>query len=972
MIKAQDNRRDICLIKICLVGVLWALGESAIAQSTSTPAGTIVSAASTDKDSASIDSQLSFEDLKIEGARRSKYLTHQPDPSVDTVPEPQLAAFRNEVRPILQKACVQCHGADTQEGNIRIDTLNPDLVHGADVSWWLEIVSVVSNGEMPPADADELSDADRAKVIDWLTSEIQMASTVRRAEQGHSSFRRLTRYEYNYALQYLLGLPYDFSLDLPPESVSEDGFQNSSEMLHMSASQFATYRELSLKALKRATVIGPRPAQLHWGLSMQAASEKDFAKHQKDLLRITKENQGDPEKLKAATEEHNAQLMRRPNGIHYKNLATGEAIRASWSYPGAAYAWAPADRPSEIPVESAYVAIIPRRQRLTVELGDQIPEEGLLRVRVRACRTSAEDDLIPSLQLEFGWQASNDSQASVRISDQDLAIDAAPGHPQFYQWEVPLSEIYPRNSVRRISKMGDLPSPSEYIRLVNSSVSQGDIQIDFVEVVAPVFHQWPPESHTRIFFESATLASPSGDGGEPGDDSEPGDDGEPGDNSEPVDDRELKYARVILSRFMTRAWRRPVSDSEVDQKVALFSRLRPACDDFQDAMLEVLATVLSSPNFLYLVQANNDSGEAKGISAADGIHLAEAANQFELASRLSFFLWSSLPDDQLLQLAQTQRLNQPDELAGQVRRMLSDPRSERFSRNFVRQWLGMHLLDYLKVDRKVYPQFDPFLKDAMQQETIAFFDEVLHQNASVLDFIHADYAVVNERLAQHYGLTDVKGNHFRRVSLPSQNPRGGLLTQAGLLAMNSDGKDSHPLKRGIWLLERLLNDPPPPPPAAVPRIDLTDPEIALLTVKQRIERHRDQAACMSCHAKIDPWGIAFENYDAVGSWRTQIQGQPVDASSLLFNRQKLDGTDGLKRFLLEHRQDQFVRALVHKMTTYALGRPLTFADRSSVEQIAADLRRQGDGLATMIEFIVTSPLFQSNQRLHPDQHTDRR
>ena len=208
-------------------------------------------------------------------------------------------------------------------------------------------------------------------------------------------------------------------------------------------------------------------------------------------------------------------------------------------------------------------------------------------------------------------------------------------------------------------------------------------------------------------------------------------------------------------------------------------------------------------------------------------------------------------------------------------------------------------------------------------------------------------------------MNDVCGNHFRRVHLEPQQRRGGLLTQAGLLAMNSDGKDSHPLKRGIWLLKSLLNDPPPPPPPAVPEIDLADPEIAKLTLKQRIENHRNHAACLSCHAKIDPWGIALENFDAVGSWRTQVQGQPVDASSLMFNGQKLDGIDDLKRFLLENRQDQFTRAMVYKMTTYALGRPLTFGDRSRVDQITADLRQQNDGLATLVILIVTNPIFQS-------------
>jgi hypothetical protein len=289
--------------------------------------------------------------------------------------------------------------------------------------------------------------------------------------------------------------------------------------------------------------------------------------------------------------------------------------------------------------------------------------------------------------------------------------------------------------------------------------------------------------------------------------------------------------------------------------------------------------------------------------------------------------------------------------------MLSDARSRRFSKHFVRQWLGMQLLDFLKVDRKVYTQFDSSLKEAMQEEPVAFFHEILQNNHCILDFVHADYTIANERLAKHYGLSDVYGNQFRRVNFEPQHRRGGLLTQAGLLSLNSDGTDSHPLKRGIWMLERLLNDPPPPPPPAVPEIDLADPEIAKLTLKQRIENHRDHAACRSCHSKIDPWGIAFENFDAVGSWRTQIQGKPVDASSLLFNGQKLDGMDGLKRFLLENRQDQVARAMVHKLTTYSLGRPLTFGDLSSVEQITADLRRQGDGLATLVRLVATSKLF---------------
>lgn len=284
--------------------------------------------------------------------------------------------------------------------------------------------------------------------------------------------------------------------------------------------------------------------------------------------------------------------------------------------------------------------------------------------------------------------------------------------------------------------------------------------------------------------------------------------------------------------------------------------------------------------------------------------------------------------------------------------MLADDRSRRLSKHFVFQWLDMQLLEFRSVPRGLAS-----LKQAMQQEPIELFHEMLRTDESALDFIHSDYTMANERLALHYGLPAIKGNHFRRIELRPQNRRGGLLTHSGLLAMNSAGDDSHPLKRGVWLLESLLNDPPPPPPPAVPEIDLADPEIAKMTLKEQIEDHRNHAACMSCHAKIDPWGIAFENYDSLGSWRNRIKGKPVDASSKLFNKQELNGMDGLKRYLLLNRQDQFVRALVYKLTTYGLGRPLTFADRSEIDAITTKVRQQGDGLKTMIKLIVMSDLF---------------
>ncbi|MGK0202709.1 MAG: hypothetical protein ACI9S9_001781, partial [Planctomycetota bacterium] len=748
---------------------------------------------------------------------------------------------------------------------------------------------------------------------EWLASEIQIASSARRATTKHSSFRRMTRYEYNYALQDLLGLPFDFAEDLPPDPTSEDGFKNSSEVLHVSSMQFRAYLDSSRRALRLATVHGDQPEALYWDIAMETAAAVEWQKQDQQLANLRKKHAKDPEKLTVELTKHTERFVKRPNGVHYRNATTGRMARQSWGYNGAKFAWAPSKERSEVPSVSQHIAIIPPKKTLIIELGDQLPEKGMLRVRVRA---SSEESGTPNMQLLFGWQASNDSSASFLISDADAVVVAARGAPQFYQWDVPLSQVYPRNLVRKTAKMGGLPSPSEYLKILNASAASGDIHVDYVEVTAPFYEQWPPASHSRIFIESRSKAD------------------------------EKVYAREVLRQFLARAWRREATGKEVRQKVQLFRKLRASCESFEEAMIETLATVLASPNFLYVVS-----------SAKDGL------SDQELATRLSMFLWCSTPDRELQDLANTGKLHDSAIFSAQLQRMLADAKAQRFSRHFVRQWLGLELLDYLHVDRKAYPRFDATLRDAMAQEPVAFFHEILQRDHSALEFLHADFSLVNERLAKHYGLDGVTGNHFRRVELPAQQVseqgRGGLLTQAGLLAMNSDGIDSHPLKRGIWMLERLLNDPPPPPPPAVPEIDLTDPEIAKLTLKQRIENHRDHPACMSCHAKIDPWGIAFENFDAVGRFRTQVQGKPIDSVSVLFNKQKLDGADGLKRFLLEHRQDQFVRALVYKLTTFALGRPLTFGDRTAIDEITAQTRTQGDGLATMITAIATSELFHS-------------
>jgi hypothetical protein len=654
---------------------------------------------------------------------------------------------------------------------------------------------------------------------------------------------------------------------------------------------------------------------------MEDAAAREWARQDNQVKELTNQWRGDPEKLAVELGQLREQWRKPPGGAYYKDLTSDRTAEASWEYYDAKYAFAAQDQPSEFPQEFDCVAVLPNGpgSRLIIELGDQLPDEGTMRVTVRASRMSGEVDRTPSMQLLFGWQATNEGRALVRVSDVDTEVTAGPNQSQIIQWDVELGEIYPRNSVKKTWPMGGTPSPSEYIRLVNSSASPSEVQIDFVQVAAPVYDQWPPASHCRIF----------------------------GTRNRGSD--ELTDARETIAAFMTRAWRRPITEGEVQRKLDLFAAMRPQCDTFEEAVVEVLATVLSSPQFLFVTNAVE----------ADQTSEQRPLDAHSLANRLSFFLWCSVPDQELLTLANDGQLTDDQVLSAQVQRMLNDPRSERLAKHFVEQWLDMQLLEFLNFEQHL-SGFDPLLKEAMQQEPNALFGEILRQNASVLDFLHCEYVMVDERLARHYGLTHVYGNHFRRVSLDEGFRRGGLLTQAGLLAMNSDWPDSHPLKRAIWLLESILGDPPPPPPPAVPQIDLADPEIAKMTLKERIEDHRNHAACLSCHVKIDPWGIAFENYDAVGQWRDDIRGKPIDAASELFNHQTIDGMDGLKRFLLLHRQDQFVRALVAKLAVYALGRPLTFADQAAVDEIAARVRHNGDGLKTAIEAIIQSELFRSS------------
>ena len=804
------------------------------------------------------------------------------------------AFFRETVTPILTKSCLACHGPDRSEGRLRVDQLNPDMVNGPDVERWREVYNALSKSEMPPEDepAFALADAERGKIVDWLSEELNAASLIRRNSQAHSSFRRLTNYEYDYALRDLLGLPYPLASKLPPETVSEDGFKNSSELLQISPMQFEAYREIGLKAIHRAVVSGTRPPAVTYIVSMQEELERAAAKSAAEPV-------GEPPK-KPRKPRNQQQLFHRETGVT-------AAFSGSKPMPR------PETIVGQIPAPSPVVLVLPRNAELKLDLDRFLPDDGIMRVSIRAARSHDHPEAFASLRLVFSAHTSNNANFSQVISERDVPVTASVDHPEFVHFDIPLSDIQ-RNPFRKLETT--FPRRDEFLHIQNvSNAARGDeplqILIDYIEISAPFYEQWPPKTHTDIFINAANR------------------------------EHEDAYGRVVLARFLRRAWRRPIGAEELDPWMDLFTKYRPEFATFEEAMAEVLATTLATPDFLYLTQRTSSNETASPAKI----------NEFELASRLAIFLWSSIPDDELLDLAEQGRLRDPAVLDAQIARMLSDPRARRFSQNFVEQWLGLERMD------SVTHVTDSSLREAMLEEPVAFFEEVLRQNRSVIDFLHSDYAVVNERLAAHYRIPNVYGPHFRAVPIASQTHRGGVLTAAAMLTMNSDGHDSHPLKRGVWMLKRILDDPPPPPPPNVPQVDLTDPEILKMTLKERIANHRNKPACLSCHSRIDPWGIAFENYDALGAFRTHVQNRPVDATAELYNRQPLDGIEGLKRYLLSDRQDQFASAITRKLAAYALGRPLSFADRADLDSLTAEFRRRDDGLADLVKLIVRSDIF---------------
>ena len=450
-----------------------------------------------------------------------------------------------------------------------------------------------------------------------------------------------------------------------------------------------------------------------------------------------------------------------------------------------------------------------------------------------------------------------------------------------------------------------------------SSLKGPPLLIKSVEFEAPYYPVWPPKSYTEIFFKSKNQ------------------------------NNEEAYANEVIEKFMERAFRRTLNDSELDRYITFWKNIRSDFDSFEDGVKEVLIAILCSPNFIYLNQPMK-------------LNSGEYDDEYYLASQLSYFLWNSPPDDKLIELASKGRLYR--NLPSQIDRMIKNSKIENLINGFSYEWLRLDRHKNMDVNVQEYEDYTRFVKEDMFNETYEFVKHILINDLSIMNFIDSDFAMLNQNLAEFYGLNGVEGNEFRAVKLNKNQNRGGLLSQGSFLTGHSDGTQPHAIKRAVWLKEKILGDHPPPPPPNVPELDSETPGFEKLTLKEQLFLHRNKVSCMDCHKKIDPYGVIFENYDATGRYRLTMKGKPIDSKSVLPDGNEVDGIQDMKDYILKFKTEDFTKSIVKNLFSYANGRDVGFADEKEIKYIVERVKRDNYSFKTVIQEIIYSPSFYKKKK----------
>ena len=819
------------------------------------------------------------------------------------------AGFPNTIQPIFAKYCADCHGKEKQKGDIRFDKLDPDIVHGKDAETWQLVLDQLNLGDMPPKKAKRRpKDSERRALVNWLTASLKEAAELKQKDV-RVVMRRLTKEQYTNSLRDLLKLDVNFGQDLPPDGLSDDGFKNNGEAQVISLLQTEYFMTIAERALKKAIITDIPPVTYRYHFKFGSEINKD--------PRPKDDRKSGAREVPVSTRDHTV--------VTSENRHVGTAASAfvvndfrQRCYPDLRGA-----RNKRFSIEKDGVLLKPAIPH--VERGDYIwfapmpslklhlrdfPMEGDFVLRVKVARADAKNEAFPYLRACIGeWLDHGEDyetlERSVKVTGTLDKFQTIEFRGRLENFPVPIYDPEKKDIATMI-----VVGVWNDAMARDKSVKGPAIIVKSMEFECGHVGAWPPASQKHILIASKHSGT------------------------------EAVYSREVIQNFMNKAFRRPATREEVDAYHGLWKSLRPDCASFEQSIRETLVSVLCSPNFLYLVE-----------SPAPPAAAPNTITEHQLASRLSYFLWNSMPDDRLLKLAEQKQLR--DKLPAEIDRMIKDPRSGDFVTAFCEQWLQMEKMTHTKVDVRKFPRFNRFVRDDMLRETRLFFAEVLHKDMSIMNLVDADFTMLNQNLAQFYGINNVKGGQFRKVTLADDAKRGGLISQGLFLTGNSNGKEPHPIKRGAWLISRILDDPPPPPPPNVPRIDEDDPAVAKLSIKEQLKRHRENPSCVDCHSKVDPWGLLLENYNAVGLW-THRDGA---AEATLPRGKTLDGVDALKQYILNEKNEQFTRALVQHLLRYALGRSLSFTDRAAIDEIVKKVEKDNYRLQGLLRVMITSPLF---------------
>ncbi|MCB1241419.1 MAG: DUF1592 domain-containing protein [Verrucomicrobiales bacterium] len=842
----------------------------------------------------------------------------------------------------LETHCLECHDSDSRKGNLDLTALRSDFANAETFARWVKIHDRITSGEMPPKKKARPEVGESAAFIEWLSGSLIKAEKARVAGAGRTGVRRLTRTEYENTLRDLFDMPGLALQNLLPADGSAHGFDKNSDALDISHVHLAKYLEAADLTLDLAIATQPKaPTVQKRRISLM--NRGGFVAHivmngDGVLLRDMKPDPDFP-----ASGEH-------------KHIDQGAHEQIGSFETGSTVGLFRHEDESVSPYFMEHVTIYPGHYRVRTSLwafqwdkGQVLPARGTEAARLSVVQLTGDGrgGQHPSYVLGY--------------------YDAPSLSPTEHEVKVWLNhnELIGFNAA-------SLAPVANYNRKGRAMAFTGPgIAVDWLEIEGPLHEEWPPRAHRLLFGELPLKEFPSGEqeGQRPPVRKKVRQLGaglnrpDPGAGLWSVQSAQpLVDAERLLAGFLPKAFRRPVSPEVRQSYLEIVKQRLKAGDCIETALREAYRAALCSPDFLYQVEP------------ADGL------DDYALAARLSYFLWNSAPDDELLALAARNTLHDPGTLRSQTERLLGDVKSQRFIDDFLGQWLKLRQIAANDPDKKLYPEFSPYLQDSMVAETRAYFRELIEKDLDATHLVRSRFAMLNQKLATHYGIDGVIGPKIRRVDLPPGCPRGGFLTQASILKVTANGTTTSPVVRGAFVLDRILGKPPEPPPSSVPAVE---PDVrGTTTIREQLDKHRNDAACATCHAKIDPPGFALESFDVIGGQRSRYRsigeglgdpaprgtidpfigisfklGPPVDSAGVMPGGRSFSDIRDMQDILAEH-PEVLLHTLARQFLIYSTGRDIAFSDRAALNDLLTRTGPKG-GVRSLLHQLIQSPLFQT-------------